>query len=279
MLSKLFKYEFQATARFFGLAYAALLVMSVLAGVSIRFSNGNQEMSSAILAIITFAIYGALVGVIMVATLVQIINRFYKNLLKGEGYLMNTLPVHTWQLITSKLLVTLVLGICSLIVGCLSAGILFAGAVGFEVIGQGFSELMKMFPQLFEEFTAQNGIGVVGYFCLAALDVLLSFAAAILMVYAAIAVGQLVNNHRALVSVGAFIGFSIVQSAVESVILSRVAYGSLSFSGTFEGTAAVVAVSYHPTAGILLSMLLTVSFGVIFFVIAEELLRRKLNLQ
>ena len=42
---------------------------------------------------------------VMIVTLIIIIQRFYKNLLCDEGYLMNTLPMSVWKNITSKLVV------------------------------------------------------------------------------------------------------------------------------------------------------------------------------
>lgn len=39
---------------------------------------------------------------LMIVTIVMVLQRFYKNLLKGEGYLMHTLPVPTWMLVAIK---------------------------------------------------------------------------------------------------------------------------------------------------------------------------------
>ncbi len=268
MLRKLFKYEFLATARAFGLAYAGLIVMSVLAGLSFRLANHGRGV---ILSLLAMFLYSALVGVVIVATLVQIIGRFNENLLKGQGYLMNILPVHTWQLIVSKLLVALLQGICALIVSLISAGIIFVGTVGIKETLQ----MSRFLPLLIQSLDDGMTLGL--YLILMLVNGLLAFAAGILMIYAAMAVGQLVNHHRALTSFGVFVGFYIVKSVVEGVILTGGFGSNLTVSSVGGGTS--IWISYQSAAGNLVSMLLTVLFGVIFFMVTEELLRWKLNLQ
>ncbi|MEI3280961.1 MAG: hypothetical protein V8R46_09675 [Eubacterium ramulus] len=53
-------------------------------------------------------IYGLLIVALMIVTIVMVLQRFYKNLLKGEGYLMHTLPVPTWMLVASKVISSLI---------------------------------------------------------------------------------------------------------------------------------------------------------------------------
>ena len=60
-----------------------------------------------IAGILSMIIYGFLFFGIMVVSLVVVIQRFYKSLLGDEGYLMFTLPVETWKLVMSKLLVAI----------------------------------------------------------------------------------------------------------------------------------------------------------------------------
>ena len=54
---------------------------------------------------------------IAVLCFVSTVQRFYKNLLGREGYLMHTLPVTETQLILSKLLTSMVWVLCSGLVG------------------------------------------------------------------------------------------------------------------------------------------------------------------
>ena len=108
MLGKLLKHEFRATGRLMLPALGAVLVLAVLANFSIRFI---QVTDSTFLAILFGLVIGAFgIGMIAAAvmTLVLMILRFYRNLLRDEGYLMHTLPVSVHELVWSKLIVSLV---------------------------------------------------------------------------------------------------------------------------------------------------------------------------
>lgn len=48
-------------------------------------------------------LYAMFLCAVVVITFIVILLRFYKNLLQNEGYLMNMLPVKSWQHITAKL--------------------------------------------------------------------------------------------------------------------------------------------------------------------------------
>ena len=66
---------------------------------------------------------------IFVATMLITIQRFYKSLLGDEGYLMFTLPVRPWQLITSKLIVSALWSIVSCVV---AVGSIMVMAIGLD---------------------------------------------------------------------------------------------------------------------------------------------------
>ena len=104
MLRKLLKYEFLATARVFGVCYLGLAALSILAGLSMKFPATSNNIVGGILLMA----YVCMLAAVMLFTFLTIIRRFYKNLLGGEGYLMNTLPVRSWQLVTSKLIASMV---------------------------------------------------------------------------------------------------------------------------------------------------------------------------
>ena len=86
MLRKLIKYELITCGRTFLPIYLAILLMSVITGFSM-----NMEIFkiSGVSMIILFGLFVSLV----VLTIMIIIQRFKRNLLEDEGYLMFTLPV------------------------------------------------------------------------------------------------------------------------------------------------------------------------------------------
>ena len=101
MLTKLLKYEFKATARTYGGIYLALLAAAGLIGFSLR---GDRVAAQSHVFEIGVTIYSLLVMALVIVTIVTVIQRFTKNLLGREGYLMHTLPVTEAQLVGSKLI-------------------------------------------------------------------------------------------------------------------------------------------------------------------------------
>ena len=118
MLKQLLKYEFKATkSLYFGL-YLALALLSVVLGVSFRQENAWADNTNfGRLEVILMVLYLSVIFAIAVLCFVSTVQRFYKNLLGREGYLMHTLPVTETQLILSKLITSMVWVLCSGLVG------------------------------------------------------------------------------------------------------------------------------------------------------------------
>lgn len=107
MFGKLLKYDFKALLKTHLGMYIFLFVMSIAAVLSKLldrsypgnfFSNffGPLFLGLFILGAIAVAVVSVVLGIL----------RYRKNVLKDEGYLTNTLPVESWQIHISKLLVS-----------------------------------------------------------------------------------------------------------------------------------------------------------------------------
>ena len=113
MLGKLLKYELKATSRVFVPLYIAILVVSIVNGLSLNLEILNiQGLATIVLMCLFISLF--------VITIVVTIQRFNKNLLKDEGYLMFTLPVSSKYLVLSKYLTSLIWTFLSFIVALLS---------------------------------------------------------------------------------------------------------------------------------------------------------------
>lgn len=102
MLRKLLKHEFRATARIMVPVYLVLLVTALGANFSTR---GILKTPYAVLNILGSLLVMAFVVAIMAVCVVSfllMIQRFYKNLLRDEGYLMLTLPASVHQQVWSS---------------------------------------------------------------------------------------------------------------------------------------------------------------------------------
>ena len=110
MLGKLLKHEFRATGRIMLPLMGALLALALMANLSIRGMTSSLSDIPAlrILFILILIFFGMGIVAVGVMALVVMVSRFYRNLLKSEGYLMFTLPVSVHELVWAKLIVSLV---------------------------------------------------------------------------------------------------------------------------------------------------------------------------
>ena len=224
MLGKLLKQEFRATGRIMLPVFGALLILSVLANFSIRVldSSAGDNTVLRVLAILVLVFFGAAIFGAMIVTLWLMVTRFYRNLLKDEGYLMHTLPVSVHGLVWSKLIVSLVwflaTGLLITLIICLTALI---------QSGTNISELLAQLPSWAEikEQLAAQGIhsGDITLFCTEFLVLILVGAiASCLHFYAAMAMGHMFSKDKILLSIVFFVLLSFVMSLVTSLLGFRV---------------------------------------------------------
>lgn len=268
MLGKLTKYEFKATCRFFLPLYGALLLLAAMARLSQWIITYNEIGLLQYFSNIFTLVYVLVVVAIFALTLIVMIQRFYKNLLGDEGYLMFTLPVKSWQLITSKLLTSLVWMVGSVLVLFASFFILI------DVEMPTFREFWQSFIQANQAMLREIHTPL----WLLMLEVLAVMAAgsaaSVLMIYVSIALGHtFTQRHRLLASVAAYVIVSIVLQTA----------GTLLF--TFLLNVPFMNWLLSLTAGSVLQLGLGVTFaisavtGAVFFAITQLLLQRYLNLE
>lgn len=263
MLRKLLKYEIKATARIFLPIYLALLLVSVVNQL-IPDMNLEQAFTLAdILGIITALIYVLIIVGMFVMTLIVTIQRFYKNLLADEGYLMFTLPVESWKHIMSKLLISVMWSVISVFVAFVSVMIIERVSLAE------LSYYLKLFYTIIESYFESRATLMIAESILTALLVLVSSG---LMIYAAIAIGQLCNKHRILSSVGAYSCIYIINQILMTIALF-IAFGSGIFTyGIFDEPSNVFIL-------LRINNILLIVTGVAYFLITNFILTKKLNLE
>ena len=222
MLSKLLKQEFRATGRIMLPVLAALLLLSVLGNFSIRMMDQNVTNNAVLRFLFVFLIIVFVLGMFaaVLMTLLLMITRFYRNLLKDEGYLMHTLPVSVHGLVWSKLIVSLVWFV---VTGLVVTAILFL--TGLIQSGTNLGELMMEFPSWAEIREAMAEAGFRGSditVFLLELLALVGFFATCLHFYAAMAMGHMFNKDKILLSIVFFVVISFALSMMTSLLAFRI---------------------------------------------------------
>jgi hypothetical protein len=204
MLGKLLKYEMKALGRVFLPVYGALIILSIINKIFIALNMRT-------LIGIGTGIMGMLVGGIAVLTLVLTLQRFRRNLLGNEGYLMFTLPVSVDSLIFSKMIAALIWGIFSLIALTIS-GLILAANKDMNLF-QAISDLVRLIKSI--NISGGDLALLIVEGCLFAL---MSVFSAIILFYACMSLSMLVNKRRGLFTFGAFIVITVIWQIIASAV-------------------------------------------------------------
>jgi len=202
-----------------------------------------------------------------VGTLVLAVRRFHQNLLTDEGYLMFTLPGNVHHLVISKLLVSCVWFLASMLAIFLAVGIAVLDSEVLREITIGWRELMEQITA----FYAFNGTAVI-------LEALVVFfvgcAAYMLQFYSAMAIGYGFNSRKGLLSVV----FYFVQGYVIQMIGTVLMFGGIQLlpERFLEFADLSPMQAFHLT---MLAVLVSeVILGAVFYGITVLNLQKRLNL-
>ena len=266
MLGKMLKYEVMITAHYFLPLFAGALLFSVIYRLFGNvFSNALNWISG---LLIFFEI--VLIIALAVMTVVITIQRFYKNLLGSEGYLMFTLPVSTHYNILSKLLIAMLWNIAALLITALS--IFIMASYG------NIAEIISGLWQSFYEALNMQGLNPILLLCEWIILGLLSVAGNILALYLAMSIGQLANVHKFMATFGAYVGIQfllVIGTVILGSIMRKLPASFFHTLSRWFGSLSSVATIHLVT---LIIGLATLAGGVIYYFITHWLLKHKLNL-
>ena len=227
MLGKLLKHEFRATSRLMMPLYGAVLILAVLANLSFAFIGATDSLFLHVLCILFIAIF--FIGIVgaFVLTIVVMVSRFYRNLLKNQGYLMHTLPATVHGHLWSKLIVSLVWFLATAVF--IAIVLLLTAVIQTNTnIGEILSGL-PTWAQI-KEFLTENDL--FGQSVLISVEFIAIIIAeclvACLHFYAAMSLGHACTKNKVLLSIAIFVGISIVFSILENVF----AIGIISYEGS-----------------------------------------------
>ncbi len=272
MLRKLLKHEFRATGRIMLPLYLILLVTSFGANLSARGLLNTQYRILDVLGVLLVMAFGIAICAVCVMSMVVMVQRFYKNLLQDEGYVMLTLPVSVHQHIWSKLIVSavwfaLTLGMV-ILASCIVAFDIDFIKYFFQGLGELFGELRHV-----EAYYAINGTAIALEFVVLCF---LGCCAMCLMFYAALAVGHSFANHKMAWSVAWFFIFQFAINILGSaVIIFADATGLDYFLTNYIHFGFMAGIH----AAMIFMIICVVVYGAVFYGVTTFFLKKRLNLE
>ncbi len=254
MLRKLLGYEMKEMGKILLPLCIAILIVSVCLALNIRWMSGASQIT-VFLSILLMALTVAS-GVVFFVIVLQ---RFWKNLMGNEGYLMFTLPATTNQHIISKALASIFWLFIGFMVILSSAVIVYRLSVPMVE-----KSLIKMITQYFSQELQPDVRQMIGWGILVSVC---SLYMSVFHLYACIAIGHQWTNHQILGGIIAYIVTMILQNNILSRLIVFV----------FRGDAGQLTQSFSPVA--LPTCIFFLIAGTIYYLACWLLLENRLNLE
>ena len=269
MVKKLFKHEFLSYARVMGLVYGILMAVTIATKLIMTFESDNTIYQ--IISAFTMLLYVVSVMAALGFSFVMGIVRFYRNMFTCEGYLSFTLPVTAEQHIIVKAVTAVTVNIATTVMLICSGLIMLSG----EYWTIFWSEFDFLFSGLFESLGADG----VFFAIEAGIALLLSAFTSIMLYYCCISIGQMAKKNRVLAAVGVYFAYYVLTQIVSTIF--TVALSVLSMSDAMAEL--VYWVEFHPIEtihiGLCGSIVLSVVFLLVEFIIIRGIMNKKLNLE
>ena len=193
MLKKLLKYDFMSVFKYWWIAALSSLVLSLGGGWCITVLDSEKELPTAINIIAVLILILVIISYVAFILLSEILVyvRFYKNFFTDEGYLTFTLPVKRSQLLNSKLILSVVTLLSTILICILNVFVMLS--IGFseyifsKPFWKEFGELWKM---LTEELSWYLGVYTIEGIIL----LLLSFVFSALFLFCCITFASIITK-------------------------------------------------------------------------------------
>lgn len=280
MLRKLLKYDLRAVLKYWWIAAATTVGLSLAAGFLFHIVKAENTEYLALQVLSAVALFFCIFGILLLPLIawVLVLIRLYKHFFTDEGYLTFTLPVKKHQLLNAKLLMTLIVHTLSLLVVVFD--IFLAVFIGFaeEMFQYGFWDEMSRFFRLLAEAAGEIGGGYVALYSFEYLLCLLAAtAASTLVIYLCITIAAVITRkHKVLVAIGLYYGFNFLSTGSMRLLMAEGSLYTLlaRFSDMGEDT---VKMSLALLGMIVVGICVLAAAGL--YMLEIYLLERKLNLE
>lgn len=274
MLKKLLRYDLKSVFKYWWIAAIASLGISVLGGASIYTLASERNIPTLLRAVSGIGVFVAIMGLgaFMLTSTILIFIRFYKNFFTDEGYLTFTLPVRRSQLLTSKLIMSVLVNFVTATVFFVDMMIMLFIGIGNNV---GFEEITTSLNELFTLINVKEAMYIAIYVTEFLLFVIISSITATLFMFCCITFASIITKKaKVLAAIGIYyVATSIVSSVTQFLYLFGIgAFGEWFSSLPSNMYAPIIAVI------ILLILVFIALVSLLLYLLMYWMLDRKLNL-
>lgn len=277
MFAKLLKYDLRSVFKYWWIAAASSAAFALIGGFCIRIITVDYTEYHAIYTLAIIGLVLCIIGLIIppVLTEVLILVRMYKHFFTDEGYLTFTLPVKKTQLINSKILMSLIFNILTVLV---------LGISVFAMLAIGLPDIVfdkKLWSDIISTINdVIKAIGL-GFTVTYIAEIIVLFIASLLMstltLFACLTVAAVITRkHKILVAIAIYYGATSVLSGIMQFVMI-----DGSFLNIFEKIYALEIgpqkLCFAMVLLVIIGLMMTVSAGIHF--LQSWLFERKLNLE
>lgn len=266
MVKKLIKYDLMAFAKVMLPIEIALLGVAALYRFVSLFENESTAYSIFNVSTIIILVIASLTALLM--TTIYSMVRFYKNLYTQEGYLSFTLPVTPSAHIVSKLVVSFIFDIVTLVTVFVSFCIATAG----DVLTECFKAGGYLFSKIAEKIGGQTPLYIVEFIVMLIVYIL----AFHLLTYMCISIGQCANKHKVLLAVGIYFAVYTAKQIAGTIFIA-VGVSTNLFIDIENFVVNNLRLSAH--LGMIGFTFLELILGSVYFFVTKNLMKKKLNLE
>lgn len=271
MLGKLMKHELRATSRIMLPLFLLVLLTAAGANVSTRILlDMNHTFLNVLGVVLMIAFILAIIGVCL-ASFVVMLQRFYKNLLQDEGYIMMTLPVSVHQLVWSKLLVSILWYAATIIIVVLAFFILVFNISLVKEIFQSCSQILSALR--FNDEAVHIPFFILEILILA----FIGCAGTCLTFYSALSIGHSFANRKMLFSVIIYFGIQFILQMAMGLFFTIVNYTEVDYylANTLPVFSGMTGIHILMVLFIIIALI----HAAIFYFITTHFLSKRLNLE
>lgn len=277
MLIKLMKYEWKSIWRAAAIINAFTVVVTVL-GLFCLYTpfskSGLTEYNQSFTGPILFSLvlyYVTIIGVSLAASVFVAI-RFYKNLYTDEGYMMHVLPVTHRQILLSKLIIHSLFTLFTGLLVFVSVIVLFLPLASLQT-SQTLYTLWLEINNVFYEAFGMAPLPLALYFLFI---MIIGSISGILMIYCSITIGQTFRKHKVMASILCYVAlYFILQTIVSLAMMPQMLTMMVD---TMEAASSTFDIGRYVQSTLLIALFSSLISGVIYYIITDYLMGKKLNL-
>ena len=277
-LGKLIKYDFMDASKLIIPFYIGIGVMGIIIRI-FWFVLLNEKIddrikiSTGVFQFISYFGYAVVVIGIILMTYYVVIIRYYRSIYGNEGYLTNTLPIETYEIILAKLI--------TFVSWFIVNGIIIFFTFWFIIPLEEVFKTNIFRPEAFREIEMILRHSVGTTLIIGIISLLVMTIEKILFLFLCVSIANMVKSYRILTGVGAYIILGGVINLIKRMILTvSYIFDIKNYSNIYNNTDLENLKTFEYIFNTNLGLIfISIIFSIILFFVVNYLLKNKLNLE